>query len=1311
MQNKPNQRLTVLPNRRIVFFFNSHSSWKLATCLLFSFMTGSFASPRITEFMAANATRLADEDGDFSDWIEIYNPDNLPISLAGYHLTDDASNLDKWTFPDVTLVSDEILLVFASGKNRNNSSAPLHTNFRLSANGDYLALVAPDGETVLSGFAPSYPVQFQNVSFGLAPMENDIVWNFFSTPTPGKPNKDGNRAGPNISVVEKNPMQPEVGQLTIKAVVRPVNAPISTVKLYYRKMFENESRLSMNDNGVEGDVVKGDGVWTAVIPETAFAEGKMTRWRLIAADRDGVKTKEPAYRARLDSHQYYGTVAKDPEIRSSIPVLHWFTKNVSAAGSSRGSRGSVYYNGEFYDNILFTLHGQSSAGFPKKSYNIDFNRTQRFGWNANSPRAADIDLITNWADKSKVRHVLAYEVMRESGVAAHFAFTVRVQHNGKFYSTADLIEDADETYLRRAGLNRKGALYKVYSNTLNKDSGDNATKGVEKKTRRFENNRDLQALINGLDLRGKSLINYMYDNIDIPRCVNLLAANAVIRNIDMHRKNWYIYRDTGQSDEWAILPWDLDLSHGRTWNTQNTYFDNRLYTKGFVVSGTSIRLVSHMFANPAMRAMIMRRIRTLTDRFLQPIPPIGTPEKELFYERRLNEQLLLIDPPAIVPSDALLDFKKWGSWLQRGAIVRYTNTSSDVETMAEAIERWKTEYLPARRKYIYNTQIVGKGGEIPLPQTGGDPTTDYFPLVANKANAKVHVPTNDDLGNTWTGSPIFEPFDTTGWLSGPIGVGYDLATKYDSLIGVDVEKQMRNNTSVYIRIDFDVSDPALVDLLELRMKYDDGFVAFLNGEKLISANTPVSPTWNSSARIAHEANPRAYIKFDVSNKKDKLRRGRNVLAIQGIKTAKSRDILIVPELYAGKISKPTTLEPKINFGKVEANPASGNQDEEFIQLHNPNSLAVDISDWRLTGGVDHVFASGTVLAPKASLYVSPNSTAFRARKMSPKGGEGLFVQGGYRGHLSNFGETLAILDSTGVTNNTTTTSGQASDAQRFLVISELMYHPSEDNLAEFIELLNINSSKTLNLEKVRFTQGIEFNFTGSAYSSLAPGERILIVRDLNAFEAVYGVNHPVAGVFANRTALSNGGERIKLEDANNGTILEFAYDDQPPWPTEADQKGHSLVLIAPHTRPNPALFENWRISLLPGGSPGGEDKATYPSKPIEDANGNGEPDLIDFALGNDLGLSPVFPQFSRGEDVPGKGDSLILTVPISLAADAVKIEFYFSTDLIEWHDGTADLELVSTKPLGTQRVLRAWRVKPTLRNQPQLYMRLRVVGR
>ena len=293
-----------------------------------------------------------------------------------------------------------------------------------------------------------------------------------------------------------------------------------------------------------------------------------------------------------------------------------------------------------------------------------------------------------------------------------------------------------------------------------------------------------------------------------------------------------------------------------------------------------------------------------------------------------------------------------------------------------------------------------------------------------------------------------------------------------------------------------------MDLLELRVKYDDGCVAYLNGEYLVSANSPASPKWNSSTRVAHGANPRAYIKFDVSDKKKNLRTGRNVLAIQGFKTVNSSDMLIVPELYAGRISAPSTLEPRIAFGAIEANPASGNQDEEFIQLLNPNSIAVDISDWRLTGGVEHIFAPGTVLEPNGALYVCPSVTAFRARNSSPKSGEGLFVQGGYRGHLSNFGESLVILDAAGATNNTTTLSGQAADAQRFLVVSELMYHPSGDNLAEYVELLNISSSDSLNLEEVRFTQGVEFNFTGSAIVSLAPGERVLIVRDLAAFETL-----------------------------------------------------------------------------------------------------------------------------------------------------------------------------------------------------------------
>ncbi|HOW65168.1 MAG TPA: lamin tail domain-containing protein [Candidatus Paceibacterota bacterium] len=1281
--------------------------WLLPSLAL-TFGVSGFGGPVISEFMAANDSGLADEEGEFSDWIEIYNPENVPISLAGYCLTDNEANPGKWTFPEVTLDSKAYLVVFASGKNRTDPRGRLHTDFRLSAEGEYLALIAPDRVTVASALAPVYPPQYENESFGLDLASSPPVWSFFALPTPGAPNANGTHAGPIIAALEPNPPQPLAGPLTIRAKVVPANDPVATVRLYYRRMFAAETLLPMTDNGTEGDAAAGDGIWSAVIPGDAFVPGEMTRWRFVATDTRGASTKEPAFRDPLDSGQYYGTVTRDDRIKTALPVLHWFTTNVSRADTLAGSRGAVYYEGEFYDNVLFALHGQSSSGFPKKSYNIDFNRTQRFRWSATAPRVADIDLLTNWADKSKARHVLAYEVMRRAGVAAHFAYTVRVQQNGSFFSTADMVEDADEIYLERAGLNRDGALYKVYNNLLNKDAGNTATSGVEKKTRRSENNTDLQALINGLDLTGQALETYLYDNIDIPRCVNMLAANSVVRNIDMHSKNWYIYRDTGRSGEWAILPWDLDLSHGRVWNTQNTYFDNALYTDGFVVTGTSIRLVAHLFQNPDIRAMILRRIGVLTDRFLQPPPDPGTPESELYYERRLNEQLALIDPPGIVPSDARLDFEKWGSWLQGGATVRYTSTNPAVETMEEAIQRWKKEYLPGRRDYIYKTQIVGLGGEIPLPQSGGGRATNFTPLVVKGAPVKVFVPSNGNLHTTWTGNPSYEPFNTTGWKSGTTGVGYERATGYEALIGANVDALMRSNNSVYIRLEFNVSDPAAFDRLQLRMKFDDGFAAYLNGALLVLANSPASPQWNSASMVSREANPVVFTVYDITDKIAHLRAGQNILAIQGLNdNVNSSDMIIVPELYAGKSVITIPQEPKIHFGGIEVSPPSGNQDEEYIQLLNPHSIAVDISDWRLTGGVEHTFAGGTVLPPNGAIYVCPNAAAFRARSASPKGGEGLLVQGGYQGRLSSLGETLALVDATGATNNTMAYPAQLSDAQRYLMISELMYQPSGQGLAEFIELLNISSTVTLDLRGVRFTQGVDFDFASGAIASLAPGARLLVVRDLDAFQGAYGTNRPVSGVFANGSALSNNGEVIRLEDANQDTIREFAYKDEAPWP--AILPGYSLVLIAPETNPDPALAENWRPSARLGGTPGGPENGQFPADPMGDLNQNGERDLIDYALGNDLGLPSVTPQLILQPDSSGGPAALRLRYPIRLAAENVEITVSYSTDLSAWLDAAAYLEFVARESLDEAREWVIWRVKPPLRDEPRVFMRLQAV--
>ena len=126
---------------------------------------GLLAAPVISEFMAANKKVLADEDGTYSDWIEIHNPDADAVNLAGWRLTDTATNLSNWVFPSMTLAPGEFRLVFASSKNRTNPAGTLHTNFALSASGEYLALISPAG-VVATEFAPSFPPQEDDVSFG-----------------------------------------------------------------------------------------------------------------------------------------------------------------------------------------------------------------------------------------------------------------------------------------------------------------------------------------------------------------------------------------------------------------------------------------------------------------------------------------------------------------------------------------------------------------------------------------------------------------------------------------------------------------------------------------------------------------------------------------------------------------------------------------------------------------------------------------------------------------------------------------------------------------------------------------------------------------------------------------------------------------------------------------------------------------------------------------------------------------------------------------------------------------------------------------
>jgi hypothetical protein len=141
------------------------SAFLLAFALLCS--AGRSADLVISEFVADNEASLLDEDGAPSDWIELHNTASVPVSTAGWSITDDPALPRKWVFPERVLPAGSHLVVFASGKNRMPADpGRLHTNFRLDAAGEYLALVRPDGTNVATQFHPAFPPQEPDISFG-----------------------------------------------------------------------------------------------------------------------------------------------------------------------------------------------------------------------------------------------------------------------------------------------------------------------------------------------------------------------------------------------------------------------------------------------------------------------------------------------------------------------------------------------------------------------------------------------------------------------------------------------------------------------------------------------------------------------------------------------------------------------------------------------------------------------------------------------------------------------------------------------------------------------------------------------------------------------------------------------------------------------------------------------------------------------------------------------------------------------------------------------------------------------------------------
>ena len=199
------------------------------------------------------------------------------------------------------------------------------------------------------------------------------------------------------------------------------------------------------------------------------------------------------------------------------------------------------------------------------------------------------------------------------------------------------------------------------------------------------------------------------------------------------------------------------------------------------------------------------------------------------------------------------------------------------------------------------------------------------------SNASALVPTAGNGGNglstaEWTN--VASPPNAASWISGTTGVGYETSpssgTSYSALLGLDLRAQMQNrSTTAYIRVPFTVDAPTLASTrgLFLDMKYDDGFIAYLNGVRVTAANAPAQPG-PSSAASSNNSDSRAlqFEQFDLSSFLPLLNPGANMLAIHGLNDgASSSDFLIVPRLIASDATPPVWPDLQLGAAVTSAN--------------------------------------------------------------------------------------------------------------------------------------------------------------------------------------------------------------------------------------------------------------------------------------------------------------------------------------------------------------------------------------------------------
>jgi hypothetical protein len=706
------------------------------------------------------------DDFTHEEFLELYNPCTYPADIQGWKI----QGLGTFTFEAGAAIAAEGYVVVAEDGVAFEAAYGFSPDFvysgaslsgaSLSNDGELLKLIRSNGtiaDELTYDDLPSWPV----TPDGLGPslevidpaLDNNTPRNWHASIatsgwTPRAINSvDAEGLPPWITTVGHGTPAADV-PITVTAVV--IDA--ATVTMTWVLNWGEPVTIPMTDDGQAGDGAAGDGVFGAVIPGQPV--GSLIRYRIDAIGPTG----SMGFPRDDDTVMYTGTYIA-PEVSSGPDVFHWiinptdYDEALAHCYTDLTEPALLFHNGVLYDGLEIRVRGQSSRVWPKKHWNFKFKQGHDF--NAPGFTVAPVggfNLQSSYADKSYLREILSYETFRDAGSPSHIIVPVAVYQNGQFFGLYNYLEDKNASYLERNGLDPDGGFYKSYSQcTYN--PGVPLTNQWEKVTPEDGDYTELGTFLNNLNnLTGQARRDFLFDNVDLAAMFNYQAVSVLIHNNDQVAKNYFLYRDTNNTQRWSMQAWDMDLTFGRSF--QGAVLNDEMFADvDFVESRPNVspshplfgdsehqkwdylwnRFIDALLEDPDFRQMYYRRLRSLMDQFLV----------EGVYEARIDQLA------ALIADVAEMDRQKWG-WY--GA----------AETPAEAVTRLKEEYLAVRRVHLFTTHQVD--GEIPTAQSAS-PIVVINELMYNPFVDPLDPADNADeleFIELYNPSPV-EAIDVSGW--------------------------------------------------------------------------------------------------------------------------------------------------------------------------------------------------------------------------------------------------------------------------------------------------------------------------------------------------------------------------------------------------------------------------------------------------------------------------------------------------------------------------------------------------------------------